>query len=257
MSEGVGDGGEERPVRVHGYWTMPATGERWSPEATLRRSAWADSVDLRFDVAHGDDMLLGWTAAELRGIRAHDVVHPDDRDLLDVACLATPAGFCRFVPLELRFLARDSRYWWTRWQLNIAPDDAGGLDGVDYLRSAGWGSPVATWCWNVDRDVVSWSPELFDMFGLEMGPPASLASFLAAVHDDDRDSVAGHVGVAVDCGGPFRYTFRCPTGGGRDAWFHAAGRCHQRTDGTRVVAGLVKYMNPPSTPPADPVIGCG
>jgi PAS domain-containing protein len=201
--------------------------------------------------------LLGWTVDELHAICAHDVVHPDDRHLLDEGCLAASARTCRFVPLELRFLARDSRYWWTRWHLTVTPDATGEARGVDYLRPAEWGSPVATWRWNVDRDMVSWSPELLDMFALRLGPPASLASFLAAVHADDRHSVARRLRVAVVDGQPFGYTFRCPTGDARDDWFYAAGRCSRDIDGTRVVAGLVKHLNPRSRPSTDPAIGCG
>jgi PAS domain-containing protein len=234
---------------------MAASRHRWSPRASLSCGGPDDWWRLRCDVTQGDSTLLGWTAAELHLVPGDDLVHPDDRDLLDELRGGPCTG--RFIPVELRILARDSRYWWTRWHLIVAPDEVCQATGVDYLLPAGAAAPVATWRWNVDHDIVSWSPELLDMFDLRWGPPVSLEAFLASVHEDDRASVAGRLRVAVIDGEPFGYTFRCPTGGVYERWFCAAGRCCRTPDGTRVVGGLVKYLNPPEAPVAGAVIGSG
>jgi hypothetical protein len=254
-----GDAGDDgRPLQVHGRWTVSATVRRWSPAATLFSSsegAWS----LRSVLGDGGDLVLGWTALELAGICAEDLLHPDDRDLLEDVVDNAGVATGDFVPLELRLLARDSRYWWTRWHLTVGTDASCAAHGVEYLRpDRERGCPMATWRWFVDTDVVLWSPELLDMFALRVGPPPSYSSFLATIDPDDRGRVAGRLSQAVEDRQPFRYTFRCPTGGSAERWFHTAGRCEVAADGTRQVAGLVKYLNPPSTwPPAERTIGCG
>ncbi len=250
---GATDG--ERPVHVHGRWTVPASSPGWSLDATLAGSPegeWLLAGD-------GVIMLLGWTPSELRAITASDLLHPDDRDRLgDIAAgAATQPG--RFVPVEVRILARDSRYWRTRWHMIAAPDGRCELHGIDYVGpDPGRGPVVATWCWHVESDVVSWSPELLDIFALHVGPPASVSSFLATVHEDDRPHVARHLRLAVQHGDSFQYTFRCPMTDERELWFHAVGRCCVDADGSRQVGGLVKYLNPPSSSAtAEQIIGCG
>ena len=250
---GATDG--ERPVQVHGRWTVAATSPTWSLAATLSASPQGDWL------LPGDNvtMLLGWTPAELQAITGSDLLHPDDRDRLEgiVTNAANRPG--HFVPVEVRILARDSRYWRSRWHLTFALGGPCELHGIDFVGpDPGRGPLVATWRWHVETDVVSWSPELLDLFDLNVGPPASVGSFLATVHEDDRHHVARHLRLAVLHDDSFQYTFRCPTSEGRDLWFHAVGRCCVDADGAREVAGLVKYLNPPSTPAtAERIIGCG
>ena len=255
--DGSGGTDRDRPVVVHGRWTMPAPHPRPSLEATL--STAGDGWVLH----HGGPesaTLLGWTTAELRAVSADNLLHPDDRDRLDEVAAGVAGRSDAFVPLDLRILARDSRYWWTLWHLALTADGSAELHGTDVLgpdRDPARAPLVATWRWNVETDAVSWSPELLDIFAMHVGPPASFASFLATVHDDDRAHVERHLRRAVRDGDPFRYTFRCPTEGTRDRVFHAVGRCGVDGAGSRQVIGLVKYLNPPSSGATQPVIGCG
>ncbi|MET0325512.1 MAG: PAS domain-containing protein, partial [Ilumatobacteraceae bacterium] len=82
--------------------------------------------------AGGD--LLGWSNADLQCAPYVDFVHPDDRDLLAEAGDAQRLSSAptAFVPLDLRVLARDRRYWWTRWSV-VATGRGVGAVGVDYL----------------------------------------------------------------------------------------------------------------------------
>ena len=253
--DGSKAGDAERPVKVHGRWTVAATSPSWSLVARLATTEAGDWVVPR----DGVTVLLGWTASELRAMTASALLHPDDRDRLDALIDEGRAEPGRFVPVDVRLLARDSRYWRTRWHLTVAPDGGAELHGIDALGpEPGRGPVVATWRWNVTADIVSWSPELLDIFALDVGPPASVASFLATVHEDDRQHVARGLRLAVLHDDSFQYTFRCPTKDGRDHWFHAVGRCTVDAAGSRHVAGLVKFLNPPAPrASADKVIGCG
>src|SRR5215211_8714533 len=238
--------GWDRPVRVHGRWTVSAADAQWSARAVVldwTSGKW--SVPTRA-VADSEVLLLGWTAVELRAIPVRDVVHPDDRDLLDDVSTG-PSSNGGFAPVELRILGRDSRYWCTQWRRRHTRDQVCELQGATYLRPAEWGCPVGTWRWYVEHEAVSWSPELLDMFGMQVGPPASRDAFLGTVHEDDLDTVATTLRRAVEEEGPFAYTFRCPTEDGRDRWFYAAGRCSVEQGGGHVVVGLGKYLNPPPT----------
>lgn len=254
MTEQGGHGGGRFPLRIQGRLTLAAFEQRWAPEASL-----AEAAPGHWNLAAGgSSMLLGWSPADLAVIPALELLHPDDRDVLLDATAPIGSGRIPFRPLELRVLARDSRYWWTRWHLGAQSDGALMALGVDYLQPAvDSGPPVGTWHWDADRDVVSWSPELLDMFGMQIGPPASYDAFLAVILDDDRDGFARHVERALVEGQPFVATFRCPTKGEHDLWFHATG-CRCAADpGQRRLSGLVKYLNPPSTWPRRSPIGCG
>jgi hypothetical protein len=125
--------------------------------------------------------------------------------------------------------------------------------GVDHVgRDRDVGPAVGTWRWSIGADVVVWSPELFDMFALTVGPPASYAGFLAAVDEEDRTAVDRAVRWSLLSGDPyvtdFRAAHRCR---GRERWFHAAGRVEPGPDGhPDRLLGIVKDLNPPGQRPA-------
>jgi PAS domain S-box-containing protein len=78
---------------------------------------------------------------------------------------------------------------------------------------------LASWEWDIVADRVIWSPELFELFGvdpLEYEP--SFERFLEQVHPDDRLSVEGAiVRACAGDAGPFRIVHRAvrPDGGER------------------------------------------
>jgi hypothetical protein len=209
-----------------------------------------DGVFRLVDRAGGE--LLGWTSAELLCAPHLEWVHPDDRDALvesaDTVCGAQHGG--RYWPVEMRILARDRHYWWTRWHVWVSGDPpVACASAVDYVeRDADVGPPVGTWRWDVDADSVVWSPELLDMFALGIGPPADYERFLAGVHAEDRDEVDRAVRWSLLSGEPYVADFRafgeCE---GRDRWFHAAGRVEPAAnDLPGQLCGIVKYLNPPN-----------
>jgi PAS domain-containing protein len=247
---GAADGA--RPVRVHGHWTMPGMRRLWSPRVSIVDAPCGD-----WSLAADADGMLGWTAGELRGLPARDLMHPDDQHLLDEVADRTAVG-AFLVPMELRLLARDSRYWWTRWHLVSTPCSAVEARGVDYVGPAAeMGLPVGTWQCDVDHDTVVWSRELLDMF-TRTHTPRSCGSFLAIVDDDDRAALQRCMRRTANDGVPLRFTFRGAGGGCRDRWFHTFGRRTVAVEGARQIGGIVKFLNPPSTWPSPrAAIGCG
>jgi PAS domain S-box-containing protein len=74
---------------------------------------------------------------------------------------------------------------------------------------------VGSWEWDLATGIVSWSDELYRIYGLEPGSKViTLEVFLGALHPDDRDQIRGHVERAMAAGGRFSYRERIvrPTG---------------------------------------------
>jgi PAS domain S-box-containing protein len=68
---------------------------------------------------------------------------------------------------------------------------------------------VGSWEWDVSTGGVSWSDELYRIYGLEPGSKAiTLEVFLGALHPDDRDRIRGEIERAMAAGGRFAYRER-------------------------------------------------
>jgi two-component system cell cycle sensor histidine kinase/response regulator CckA len=83
---------------------------------------------------------------------------------------------------------------------------------------------VGTWSWDVGANTVTWSDELFRLFGLE---PQSVAigyeSFLALIHADDRAMVDAAVHQAFETHRPFAFDHRIVLPDGSERWLHGRG----------------------------------
>ena len=68
---------------------------------------------------------------------------------------------------------------------------------------------VGSWEWDVDADRISWSDELYRIFGLDQHSfEATFDAFLRLVHPDDRDRVAAEISSALDDRAPFERELR-------------------------------------------------
>src|SRR6266542_3847126 len=77
------------------------------------------------------------------------------------------------------------------------------LDAIEQITHIG------TWAWDVRSNVVTWSDELYRIYGLEpQSVPIDLESFLARVHPEDRARTLELVGNAMTNGQPFEYSER-------------------------------------------------
>ena len=79
------------------------------------------------------------------------------------------------------------------------------------------------WDWDIPTDALSWSPELFDLFGLEHTLEPTFERWLNVIHPDDRertmDSINGAVAKRVSLESEYRVVL--PDGGER--WISALG----------------------------------
>ena len=77
---------------------------------------------------------------------------------------------------------------------------------------------IGSWEWDIRRDVVTWSHELYRVFGLERGSkPLTYETYLELVHPDDRAFTDEKVRAALEDGRPFAFEHRVvrPAGGER------------------------------------------
>ena len=84
---------------------------------------------------------------------------------------------------------------------------------------------VGSWEWHIPTNRVTWSDELFRMYGLEpQSRVVTYDAYLDAVHPDDRDLVRDTVARGVETGRPFLFDHRIllPDGGVR--WTQSRGR---------------------------------
>ena len=173
------------------------------------------------------------------------LVHPDDlAAAADAWRAALEAGLT--YEHEHRLLMADGEYRWhlSRGIATPAPDGSGTLwygtatdihavrDAEDRLQRtqsalalAMRGGKIGWWQRDLRTEVVTWSPELEDLFGL---PPGSFAGdrnrFLEFVHEDDRAGITAAVQGAIATGNDYVIEFRFRHADGTWGWMEGRGR---------------------------------
>jgi c-di-GMP-specific phosphodiesterase len=90
------------------------------------------------------------------------------------------------------------------------------------LREAQRIAGVGSFSWKVGEDTVTWSEQLFRIYGLERGAgPVTFADYLSKLHPDDRDRVAGAVGTVVATLTPVEHEYRIVRPDGTVRWVEA------------------------------------
>jgi PAS domain S-box-containing protein len=84
---------------------------------------------------------------------------------------------------------------------------------------------LGSWEWDVPTNVVTWSDELYRLYGLQPQEISiSYEGFLERVHPDDRELVQEIIGRAYQTGEPFEFDHRLVRPDGSVRWSHAQGR---------------------------------
>lgn len=83
---------------------------------------------------------------------------------------------------------------------------------------------IGSWRWAVPTDVVTWSDELFRIWGLEpQSVEVSHESYLGMLHPDDRARVEETIERAYESGEPFAFDHRIERPDGVVRWLHCRG----------------------------------
>ena len=92
------------------------------------------------------------------------------------------------------------------------------------LESAQRIARLGSWTWEVATDTVSWSPELFSIYGLTPDDfDSTYAGFLARMHPDEREQIAAKIERAIEGDGEYEYESRILTPQGTTRWLRSRG----------------------------------
>jgi len=95
---------------------------------------------------------------------------------------------------------------------------------TEFLSHAQAFAHIGSWEWDIARDTVIWSAETYQIFGLSPAQGSlALEQYLALIHPDDRDTVAGAVRRTLDTGAPFEIDHRIVHSDGSIHFLHGRG----------------------------------
>ncbi|MDB5733303.1 MAG: Serine phosphatase RsbU, regulator of sigma subunit, partial [Variovorax sp.] len=118
--------------------------------------------------------------------------------------------------LELSAVTAEFQAGQLRWGLAI---DAAGIGSFD---------------WDLVDGSLTWDDRLVELFGYDRaGLSGTVEDFVARLHPDDADRVAGALQVAVDGGGGFAEEYRVVLPSGEVRWVQSRGRVVAGEDGVR------------------------
>ena len=98
-------------------------------------------------------------------------------------------------------------------------------DPMERLNEVEAISQLGSWSWDIETDVVSWSDELYRIYGLApQSMPMSYGTFLEMVHPDDRAALEAAVQRCYLEGEPYVENHRVVLPDGRLRWHQGRGR---------------------------------
>ena len=93
---------------------------------------------------------------------------------------------------------------------------------------------IGSWEWNIGEHRITWSDELYRLFGLEPGSGMDYEAYLARLHPDDAAPTRDLVSRAAEDGEAFSFDHRVVWDDGTLRWLHGHGRVVAGPDGRPV-----------------------
>ncbi|HEX2755149.1 MAG TPA: PAS domain-containing protein, partial [Candidatus Limnocylindrales bacterium] len=193
------------------------------------------------------------------GWRWESMVHPDDVPGTVAAWSAALAGGSEYEH-EHRLRMADGTWRWhlSRGIAMPAPGGEGSLwygtatdihavrDAEERLRRtqsalavAMRGGRMGWWQRDLATEVVTWSPELEALFGLEPGAfQGDESRFLSLVHEDDRPAIGAAVAEAIATGGDYVVEFQFQRSDATWGWMEGRGRATYTDGRPSVLSGI-------------------
>jgi PAS domain S-box-containing protein len=105
------------------------------------------------------------------------------------------------------------------------------------MREAQALAHIGAWHWDVESDVVTWTDEMYRIYGVQPGSfAATRDGYFERVHPDHLEQVRGAVVHALKAGGSYEHEYRIVRPNGEVRWVHARGEVVFDPDAKRVVA---------------------
>jgi PAS domain S-box-containing protein len=197
--------------------------------------------------------LLGRTAEEFRTLSWREVTHPDDLDADRELVQGLVAGEIRSYQIEKRYRHWNGRDVWALITVSLVrSSDGEPLHFVSQIQDvterkqaeeelaksraqldeAQRIAQVGNWGWHPETDAVTWSDELYRIFGLDPGSNLPSADALREfVHPDDRDHVRELTARARETGEPYAHQYRVVLADGATRWVEGRGVAAVGEDG--------------------------
>jgi len=119
----------------------------------------------------------------------------------------------REFPVELTISALQTRegHWFSAFLRDITERKA--AEGLlerqrRQLLEAQSVGEFGSWEWDIPANLVTWSPQLHRLYGIEPRDGLTFDDFITAVHPDDRAGVQTRLSVALETGEPFCFEHR-------------------------------------------------
>jgi two-component system cell cycle sensor histidine kinase/response regulator CckA len=175
--------------------------------------------------------MLGYAAPELLGVSFFDVTHPEDRARDFELFREIVSGKRAHYHLEKRYIRKDGGVVWARLTASIGKPAAPGMPQVgiglvedvsaerkaraeqekllatlqrsnEQLNLALTTAQMGVWEWDIERDVVDWTPQAQKLLGLRGAPGRPLGGQNDHVHPDEREKLNEflHKAVSEDFG---------------------------------------------------------
>ena len=188
--------------------------------------------------------MLGYGPNEMIGISAFNFMDEESKALANKRLERRVQGFRG--SYEHKYLRKDGSPVWTIANVTPLKDSEGKFTGSiglltditerkhldqmlrqtnERLDMAQRASGAGTWDWNILTSQLIWSPELFDLFGLD--PQKSVASFEAwdsALHPEDRKIANSRINQALKEHTNLDSEYRIMRPDGQIRWINALGR---------------------------------
>ncbi len=191
--------------------------------------------------------LLGYTQKELLSIPFIKLIHPEDREATLRVFKHNVTGQ-RVVGFENRCRAKDGSYKWLSWNVVPFPEDkliyaiardiseqqaalrernaaeAALRQTTKKLQEAQRIAHIGHWEFDVINQNVTWSDEVFRIYGIETGRPApTLPEIRQMIHPEDREMQQQVIATSLTEGLPCNFDYRVVRPNGEIRHIHSRG----------------------------------
>ena len=192
----------------------------WVTDATTLKAMWSDET---FHILGADPKYF-----EASYEKFLSFVHPDDLEFVTTNFLATIDGKGSNI-IEHRIITSQGIEKWVEERWTISEDDCGGksiavgtcqditarkeaegkvIKSETKLKIAQHIAHVGSWEIDIARDEHTWSDELYRILEISENTLPSNASFIAAIHPEDREMVNSNISKSLESGEDSSFHFR-------------------------------------------------
>ena len=187
--------------------------------------------------------ILGYPSEEMATLTLFDVL--DEQGKAQATGNLERSGRGESAQIECAFVRKDGTLVWLLVNASPLLDERGSYVGAlcmaseiterkrvealvqlgeQQLAAAQRVAHLGSWEWDVVTDQLSWSDELYRIFGLEPGDLVpTYDGYLAQLHPDDVDMVNAVVGKAMHGGGAYEFEHRLIRKNGEIGWIRSRG----------------------------------